>query len=83
MEGGADGKRAESGDDFLREPFGGVGVDGAGSFACIGSCNFISSFAGPAIGNLEDVGRRAPYSPISISPREPVGLRLAGPQHGN
>ena len=34
------GKRAEPGEDALREPFGGVGVDGARSFACISSCSF-------------------------------------------
>ena len=33
VEGDSAGKRTESGEDALREPFGGVGMDGAGSFA--------------------------------------------------
>ena len=34
------GKRAESGEDSLREPFGEEGVGGALSFACISSRSF-------------------------------------------
>ena len=41
--GGSSGKRAESGEVALREPFGGVGVDGARSFACVSSCSMRSS----------------------------------------
>ena len=37
--GDSGGKRAESGEDALREPFGEVGIGGARSFACISSRN--------------------------------------------
>ena len=33
--GGSVGKRAKSGEEALRESFGGVGLDGGRSFACI------------------------------------------------
>ena len=41
--GGSGGERAESDEDALREPFGGVGVDGVHSFACISSRSLRSS----------------------------------------
>ena len=40
--GDSGGKRTESGEDSLHEPFDGGGVDGARSFACVSSCNFSS-----------------------------------------
>ena len=47
--GGSDGKRTKSGEDALRDPFGGVGVGGARFFACISSRSFGSSLTFPFV----------------------------------
>ena len=54
IDGGSGRKRTESGENALREPLGGVGVDGARSFVRISSPSLRSSSSRKA-------ERRAPY----------------------